>query len=185
MNIKDFKSFIFESNGKFPLYSTTFSGDIYQYNENLKKVMFGDVDISFDEYFIDVTNHFLGDGIYQKIKSYVEKMFESIKSTDIEYVKDRLRDLYDEYPWKKRTCTFGIIYCDEDRPGEYNGYLGLSRKIEDNYDWIIAQIISKSISDQIYSKRGVIGRSGFGNENRQTDDEIYVLDKKYQMENYV
>ena len=42
------------------------------------------------------TDHFVGSGYWEKIKSLVDKMFESISKVDIDYINDRMYDVYDE-----------------------------------------------------------------------------------------
>jgi len=159
---------------------------IYEWFEDIKRYQWGDsqklvVNIKSLKLWSD---HFIGEGYFDKISELVDKIFDSLKKVDIDTVNDRMYDVYDEIPSNKIKKT---MYCvlngdveNYDKPNRrrYNGYSTIldpnnnSKKIH-----TVIDILKSIVMPTLY-----IGYpSAF---IRTTDNEMYVTDKKYQCQNF-
>ena len=77
------------------------------------------------------SDHFIGEGWYDKVNSLVGKIFQSIDKVDVNYINDRMFDVYDIIPSGKEKYTICCItYGDVenwDKPNnrKYNGLLSV------------------------------------------------------------
>ena len=83
--IKKYKLFL-ESNSNF---------SIYDYYEYLKEISWKK-DINESE-FINHIEHFIGKGQWSLISEHFNKIFGALENVDIDYINDRLKDVFDEY----------------------------------------------------------------------------------------
>lgn len=114
-------------------------------------------------------DHFIGVGYYEKIIKLVDDIFLVLDKVDIYSIEDRLFHVFDQYPdhdsWVRDYVLYGNYYdIGEDNRTLYSG--GIYKK-EKSY------LINKIILDIIYPTLDL----------RETKDEIYVRDEKWQCSN--
>lgn len=146
---------------------------IYEFFEYLKSLSWStsDDEVSGNDYIKTWTDHFVGEGYYQKIEKYIDSLLEIFNKIDINYIKDRFSEIFDTYNDRNRKVNFGVIYnSDFDNPNKFNGLIGFLSK-----NFLIRHIIMAIIYPTLYHKRLV--------EVRQLHDEIYVTDIKYNCAN--
>ena len=131
------------------------------------------------------TNHFIGDGYYNKIKNHVDRIFTTLNKVDIEYVEDRLlMDVFDNVPREKvkwvSTC---IAYGNQENYNKqiqykYNGLLTVRNRDEKDYFRAMVHIIKDIVfpTFNIGSYPSVF--------MRRSDESYYVTDKKWQCANF-
>ncbi len=131
-------------------------------------------------------DHFIGDGWFDIINRHLSKAWEAMKKVDIDYVNDRLYEIWDDIPTDKdKWVTTSIIYgdyekIDEPNKRKYNGTMPVSNLTDEKrYLMIMNEIIRDILAptfklgswkDEIYI--------------RQDESEEYVTDKKYQCVNF-
>ena len=76
---------------------------------------------------------FIGEGWYDKVNSLVDKMFQSIDKVDVNYINDRMFDIYDIIPSGKDAADIGFT--------EINKII--KNKTETNYEDIILQKLNQ------------------------------------------
>ena len=130
------------------------------------------------------TEHFIGEGYWQKITSLVDKMFDSLSKVDIENVNDRMYDVYDEIPSsKEKYSVLCIAYGnyekhDGSNKNKYSGLISIMKINEESKLRIIAHILIDIISPTLN-----IGR--YSNTMlRRSDEQYYVTDKKWNCVNF-
>ena len=127
---------------------------------------------------------FIGEGWYDKVNSLVDKMFQSIDKVDVNYINDRMFDVYDIIPSGKEKYTICCItYGDVenwDKPNnrKYNGLLSV-RETDNKAKiriiiHILKEIVFPTLSIGTYPSYLL----------RQSDDSYYVTDKKWQCQNF-
>ena len=129
------------------------------------------------------SDHFIGDGWYDKINELVEKMFNSLSKVDIDEIHMRMYDVYDELPSSKDKCvskciTFGDIErWNESNRRKYTGLIFLSSNNNDKDKLrIIIHIIKEIVFPTIYNK---------GSKSlRITKESCYVTKPKWQCQNF-
>lgn len=130
------------------------------------------------------SDHFIGDGWYDKIENRIDKIWTAFKEVDVIDINYRMCDVYDQIPFEKEKYTsycivFGdyINYEKENRK-KYNGYRGVSNNLDPKQKiYFIVDIIK----DIIYPTLSI----GYPSINiRKTKDEIYVTEDKYKCENF-
>ena len=155
-----------------------FYNDLYY--QNMKNNKLSESDIK------KWTNHFIGDNWYGIIEDYLTKTWNSMKKVDIDYVNDRLYDIWDEIPtekgkWVTTAITYGDYYRkDEPIKRKYNGTMPVSDTEDDSRFYAIMRDIIRSIMLPTFK----IG--GYKNDVyiRQDEAEEYVTDKKFQCVNF-
>lgn len=162
--------------------------DIYDWFEDLKRYQWKAVEKQrVNESSVKFwCNHFIGDGWYEKILSHADKIINSLKKVDTDYINDRMYDIYDEFaPDKQKWTMCSVLYGDVERYNntnrtKFNGLLSVPKPNEKGENLRIAIHIMKDIIQPTLS----IG--GFRNnvDLRNGQDERCVTDKKYQCQNF-
>jgi hypothetical protein len=130
------------------------------------------------------TEHFIGEGYWQKITSLVDKMFNSLSKVDIETVNDRMYDVYDEIPSAKQKYSILSIaygnYENHDKPNKnkYNGLISVMNVNEESKLRIVKHILIDIISP-------TLDIGGYpGTMLRISDEQYYVTDRKWNCANF-
>jgi len=130
------------------------------------------------------TEHFIGEGYWDKINSLVDKMFEALSKVDIDTVNDRMYDVYDEIPSAKQKYSILSIaygnYENHDKPNKnkYNGLISVMNVNEESKLRIVKHILIDIISP-------TLDIGGYpGTMLRISDEQYYVTDKKWNCTNF-
>lgn len=114
------------------------------------------------------TDHFIGEGYYDRIIKFVDDVFLVLDKIDIYSIEDRLIDFFDQYDHDsqvKEVVLYGNYYdIGEDNRKLYSGGIYTKEK---------SYLINKIIIDIINPTLGL----------RENKDEIYVRDEKWQCSN--
>lgn len=131
-----------------------------------------------DEYMRKWSNHFIGDGWFDRIKDHINIFIKSLENVDLEYIDDRFYDIWDKYPIKSKWINYSIISSDYKNETKYNSSFIL--RTDKSIDYIICDIIYKILSETTSI------RSPFEpyHDIRKTHDELYVTDEIYNCENF-
>lgn len=129
------------------------------------------------------TNHFIGDGWFEKISAHVDKIFNALEKADPSYINDRMIDIYDEFvPDKEKWTSRCVLYGDveninksDKESGKYNGIISIPTISTVNKTRTIIHIIKEIVNPTLN-----IGSGQNTKPLRSNSDEIYVTDKKYQ-----
>lgn len=130
------------------------------------------------------SNHFIGDGWYEKIKNNVDKIFKSFEKVDEEEIHMRMYDVYDHIPSSKDKWTSsGVAYGDPDKydkplRNRYNGLITIRKKDERDKLRIIIHILKEII----YPTLNIGGYPSYF--LRQSDESYYVTEPKWQCQNF-
>lgn len=130
------------------------------------------------------SDHFIGEGWYDKIKNHVDKVFKAFEKVDEDEIHMRMYDVYDQIPSSKEKWTMcSVAYGDldnYDRPlrNRYNGLITVRNKTDRDKLRIIVHILKEIVFPTLY-----IG--SYPNVMlRQSDESYYVTDKKWQCQNF-
>lgn len=162
--------------------------DIYDWYEDLKRYQWRAVEKQrVNESSVKFwCNHFIGEGWYEKILSHADKIINSLKKVDTDYINDRMYDIYDEFAQDKSKWTMcSVFYGDVERYNntnrtKFNGSLTVPNPKEKGENLRIAIHIMKDIIQPTLS----IGGFRESVNLRTNQDEIFVTDKKYQCQNF-
>jgi hypothetical protein len=114
------------------------------------------------------TDYFIGEGYYDRIIKFVDDVFLVLDKIDIYSIEDRLIDFFDQYDHDsevKEVILYGSYYdIDEDKRTLYSGVIYTKEK-----SFLIKQIILDIINPTL--------------NLRETKDEVYVRDEKWQCSN--
>ena len=186
MIIKNYIQFIKESSYKIFESDTNYS--IYDWFEDIKSSQWGwgrSKSNKVNESSLKVnTEHFIGEGYWQKITSLVDRMFDALSKVDIETVNDRMYDVYDEIPSSKQKYSVLCIaygnYENHDKPNKnkHNGLISVMSVNEEAKLRIVKHILIDIISPTLN-----IG-SYPGKMLRRSDEQYYVTDKKWNCVNF-
>jgi len=130
------------------------------------------------------SDHFIGEGWYDKVNNLVDKMFQSIDKVDVEYINDRMFDVYDTISQEKEKYTMCCIaYGDVEnwnKPNKmkYNGLLSVRET--DNKTKL--RIIIHILKEIVFPTLSIGSYPSY--LLRQSDDSYYVTDKKWQCQNF-
>jgi len=130
------------------------------------------------------SDRFIGEGWYDKISNYVDRIFEAFTKVDEEEIHMRMYDVYDQIPsgkdkWTMCCVAYGDVE-NYDKPlrNKYNGLITVRNKDEKDKLRIIVHII-KDIVIPTFS----IG-SYPSHFLRQSDESYYVTEPKWQCQNF-
>lgn len=130
------------------------------------------------------SDHFIGEGWYDKIESLVDRMFKSIDKVDVDYIDERMYEVYDRIPLEKEKWTMcAIAYGDirnynKSNQYKYNGLISVKEINERSKLRIIIHIIK----DIVFPTLNIGSYPSFF--LRQSDESYYVTDKKWQCQNF-
>jgi hypothetical protein len=159
--LKTYKN-IFEDFNKWTAYQHEYS--IYDFTNDLKmNRLFSDVTLKM---WVD---HFIGSGYYDKINNLVDTIFSKLEKIDIMSIEDRLFEVFDKYPDIENTTKEVIAYRDFYDIGEKNSKLFNGVIYTTDKKYLFKTIILNIITPTL--------------ELRETDDELYVKDEKWQCSN--
>ena len=157
---------------------------IFDFYDYLRNNHFSNSDISQLERW---TDHFVGDGWWNKIKSHVDRMFEIFSEVDLNHINNAMLEIYDNLSDEKEKNIYcAVIYGDYDRVNDsndfkYNGTMpifksdDMKRKI-----YILHNIIFQIVKPTVSYSRLRDPEVNF----RITPEAEFVTDKKYQCENF-
>jgi len=129
----------------------------------------------------DLSDRFIGPGIYDKVADLVDRIFISLSLFDIEDIKYRITDIFDEYLHKDKMIFKCVLYGDIERYGnknqnKFNGVLGIG-ETEIYKRRILYKILLDMLRPTVW-----IGHPSV--RLRMEHDEIYVTDPIYQCCNF-
>jgi hypothetical protein len=131
------------------------------------------------------SNHFIGDGWFDKISNHVNDIFNSLKKADVDYVNDRMMDIYDDFAIGKEKYTIRCVLNgdvekhDEPIRRRFNGIQPVNLDDENDKIHTIVNIIQTMVQPTL----SLGSFKDFANI-RTTNDEVFVTDKKYQCQNF-
>lgn len=179
--IKNYKRFLESDNKLWVGIQHEYS--IYDFFEDLKRYQWITTTITpINEKSIKFwTEHFIGNGYYQKIENRVVSILNAISKADIDYVNDRMYDVFDNYLNKKSYCIGAVLYGDfenYDKPirNRYNGSISVKDPKDRKLD-IIIHLLKSIIQPTLYISYPSINL-------RMGKDEKFVTDEKYQCSNF-
>jgi hypothetical protein len=130
------------------------------------------------------SDHFIGEGYYEKVVNNVDRIFEALKKVDEEEIHMRMYDVYDQIPsskdkWTMCCVAYGDVenYNKPDR-NKYNGLVTVKNKDSKDRLRIIIHILKDIVFPTLY-----IG-TWPNMMLRQSDGSYYVTDKKWQCQNF-
>jgi hypothetical protein len=130
------------------------------------------------------SDHFIGEGYYDKVSNHVNKIFEAISKVDEDEIHMRMYDVYDQMPsgkdkWTMCCVAYGDVenYDKLDR-NKYNGLVTVKNKDSRDKLRITIHILKAIVFPTLY-----IG-SWPNMMLRQSDESYYVTDKKWQCQNF-
>jgi len=157
---------------------------IYDWFEDLKGFQWRRTQIPLSEASLrHWSEHFIGSGIFDKIESHVDKIIQSVSKVDIDYIGDRMLDIFDNYPDIDNHIHRCVLYGDLEKRNEpvrrrYSGIMPISEKSNNKLDiivHIIKEIVYPTLSIMSFGKRIDI---------RMSDESQFVTDVKYQCINF-
>ncbi len=132
------------------------------------------------------TEHFIGEGWWDKINSHVDKIYEVLSEVNVKHIKDAMLEVFDTIPeGKERNIYTAILYGDYERINDsndlkFNGTMPIMDLNDKNRkDWIILSILISMVHPTLYYSRF--------KENamlRDTKESEYVTDEKWQCQNF-
>jgi hypothetical protein len=133
------------------------------------------------------TDHFVGDGWWNKIKSHVDRIFQVLSEVDLNHINDAMLEIYDTLPDEKEKNIYGaVLYGDFERINDSNDYkYGGTMPVFETDDmkrksYILHNIIFEIVRPTISYSRLREHEVDF----RQTPEAQYVTDKKWQCQNF-
>ena len=166
------------------LFESAIRYSIYDFFEDIKSYRWG-YDTTINKVSArKYTDIFIGPGWYDKIDKYVNNMFDSMSKVDTDYVYDRLYDIWDEIPNKEKNVFCAVSSgsyksISEPKSRRFNGYMTVMEFTDRNKFNIICNIII----DIIYPTLNIdSGKNSI--IIRESDEEVYVTDSKYNCENF-
>lgn len=173
--IKKYEQFIFESNDQFT---------IYEFLEWLKLNSWSESSINKSD-LIKYTEKFIGQGQWLIIETYFDRLFESLRNVDVDYINDRLTELFDEYSYHDmKYAVLSVAYGDiskyhDPTESRYRGLMSVTKISESKKLYIIANFLSKVLQDclMIYDFKSSI-------QTRKTPDELLVTSDEWSLKNF-
>lgn len=161
---------------------------IYDFFEELKNLRWDD---KFPESSISLwSNHFIGEGWFDKVKSHIDRIFEICSEVDLKHINDAMLEVFDIIPQEKKRMVYtAVLYGDYKRvddPNKYkfNGTMPLLMPYDDplavqkRKNGIIIGILIDMISPTLHQP-GIKGDTLL----RDTKESEYVTDEKWQCQN--
>ena len=67
------------------------------------------------------TDHFIGDGWWQKIKSHVDRIFQILSGVDLKHINDAMLEIYDSLPEEKEKNIYcAVLYGNYEKINDSN-----------------------------------------------------------------
>ena len=179
--LETYKSFL-ESQKEYSIF------DFYDY---LEERVWSDTDISTLERW---TDHFVGEGWWNKIKSHVDRMFEIFSEIDLNHIKDAMLEIYDTLPDEKEKNIYcAVIYGDYEKINDsndfkYNGTMPIFEPDDmKRKSYILHSIVFEIVRPTVMGMRPISSYSRLrdtGVNFRTTPESEWVTDKKWQCQNF-
>jgi hypothetical protein len=132
------------------------------------------------------TEHFVGEGWWDKITSHVDKIFEVLREVNLNHINDAMLDVFDTIPeQKERNIYTAVLYGDYEKINDsndlkFNGTMPIMDLNDKNRkDYVIISILISMVYPTLYYSRF--------KENamlRDTKESEYVTDEKWQCQNF-
>ena len=132
------------------------------------------------------TEHFIGEGWWDKITSHVDKIFKALSEVNIRHIKDAMLEVFDTLPeQKERNIYTAVLYGDYERIDDannfkYNGTMPIMDLNDKNRkDYVIISILISMVRPTLYYSR-------FKEDAvlRDTKESEYVTDQRWQCQNF-
>lgn len=130
------------------------------------------------------SDHFIGEGYFEKILELTNRIIAALKKVDIEYIEDRMLDVYDKVPKEKNKW---VMYCVA-----YGDYKKINKANKHKFNGLISvrdiderdktRIIIHIMKEIVYPTLRIGGYPDYF--LRQSDESYYVTDKKWQCQNF-
>jgi hypothetical protein len=132
------------------------------------------------------TEHFIGEGWWNKINSHVDNIFEVLSEVNIKHINDAMLEVFDTIPEEKeRNIYTAILYGDYEKIDDANNFkyngtmpiMDLDDKARKSH--ILISILKEMVHPTLYYSRF--------KENamlRDTKESEYVTDEKWQCQNF-
>ena len=164
--------------------SVTSGYSIFDFYDYLRNNHWSNTDISTLERW---TDHFVGAGWWQKIKSHVDRMFQILSEVDLNHIKDAMLEIYDTLPDEKEKNIYcAVLYGDYDRVNDinelkYNGTMPIFESDDmKRKSYILHNIIFEIVRPTVSCSRLIDTEVNF----RITPESEFVTDKKWQCQNF-
>ena len=109
---------------------------IYNFFEELKSCITSE---KFDSVRIkSLSDHFVGDGIFDRVVKFVDSIFKSLESVNLEDFKEGMLDFFDEY-FELKYRVFLCVLVEVN--GRYSGAMGVGNNLDNNKPRIICSIL--------------------------------------------
>ena len=151
--------------------------DIYDFFEELKDYSYTSKVFNKDRV-KDLSNRFIGDGIFERVVKLVDSIFNSLEEVNIEDIEEGMLDIFDEYHDVDRRVMLCVFHSDLEDIKKFNATLGIGSKDWPNLDGSKPRIICNILRDMIYPTL-FIGYPSI--RLRFQNVEQLVKDKKYLM----
>lgn len=148
---------------------------IYDFFEDLKVFNWGTKDYN-NSFLKKWSNHFIGDKAFENIINISKKICESLKKVDMDYVNDRLLEVWDELPNDKEKYASIATTSKSYQSDKYN-QLTMAKDLESLEKRLVLNILIDIIYPTLF-----IGHPSIN--LRITKEQIYVTDKKWQCSNF-
>ena len=132
------------------------------------------------------TEHFVGEGWWDKITSHVDKIFEVLKEVNINHINDAMLDVFDTISeQKERNIYTAVLYGDYEKINDlnnskFNGTMPImDLNDESKKAYIIISILIAIVHPTLYYSRFKENASF-----RDDNESLYVTDKKWQCQNF-
>ena len=164
--------------------SVTSDYSIFDFYDYLRNNHWSNTDISTLEKW---TDHFVGDGWWQKIKSHVDRIFQVLSEVDLKHINDAMLEIYDTLPDEKEKNIYcAVIYGDYEKINDSNEYkYGGTMPIFKSDDMKRKSYILHNIIFEIVKPTVVYPSFRDTEINfRHTTEAEFVTDKKWQCQNF-
>ena len=132
------------------------------------------------------TEHFVGEGWWDKITSHVDRLFDILSDVNINHINDAMLDVFDTIPeQKERNIYTAVLYGDYEKINDVNNFKFngtmpvMDLKNTNRKDYIIVSILISIVHPTLYYSRFKENASF-----RDGNESIYVTDKKWQCQNF-
>lgn len=134
---------------------------------------------------VKYTDQFIGKGQWSIIESYFERVFKALANVDIDYIDDRLQEVFDEYTYHDmkyvvRSVTYGDL-SNYDKPVDQR-YVGLYtvKEITEN---LKLNIIINFLNEVLENCLKIYNWSNY-RPTRVTRDEVLVTSDEWSLKNF-
>lgn len=164
--------------------SVTSDYSIFDFYDYLRNNHWSNTDISTLERW---TDHFVGDGWWNKIKSHVDRMFQILSEVDLNHINSAMLEIYDTLPDEKEKNIYcAVLYGDYDRVNDsndlkYNGTMPIFESDDmKRKSYILHNITFEIVRPTVSCSRLIDTEVNF----RTAPESEFVTDKKWQCQNF-